>query len=173
MDLHQHLRLMARYHAWAFDRLYDEVDTLDEESYRRDVGLFFRSVHGTLNHLLLVEHLWQARLRGTVFPVSGLDQELEPDRAQLKTRLLAFAAGWRPFVDALTPAQIAGDLEYRNTAGQPFTLPYASLVLHVFNHATHHRGQISTALTQHGAKAPVMDLPYFLLKEVPRAALHG
>lgn len=172
MDLHQHMRLMADYHHWAFERLYAEVDTLDEETYRRDVGLFFRSVHGTLNHLLLVEHLWQARLRGTVFAVSGLDQELEADRTRLKARILEFARGWRPFVDALTPTQVAGDLDYRNTEGKPFTLPRASLVLHVFNHATHHRGQITTALTQHGGKAPVLDLPYFLL-ELPRAALHG
>ena len=172
MDLHQHLRVMADYHLWAFDRLYAEIDALSEADYRRDCGQYFGSVHGTLNHLLLVEHLWQARLAGTVFPVGGLNQELETDRARLRQRLLDFALGWRPFVDALSPAQIAGDLDYRNLAGEPYTLPYATLVLHVFNHATHHRGQVSTALTQLGREAPVMDLPYFLLG-VPLQRLHG
>jgi uncharacterized damage-inducible protein DinB len=172
MDLHQHLRLMADYHPWAFERLYAEVDALDDAAYRRDTGQFFKSVHATLNHLLLVEHLWQARLAGTVFPVDGLDQEIEPDRARLRQRLLAFARGWRAFVDAATPAQIAGDLAYRNLKGDPFELPYATLVLHVFNHATHHRGQISAALTQLGRAAPAMDLPYFLL-ELPREQLHA
>jgi uncharacterized damage-inducible protein DinB len=172
MDLHQHLRLMADYHAWALDRLYAEVDALSDADYFRDSGQFFGSVHGTLNHLLLVEHLWQARMQQTVYPVAGLDQQLEPDRAALKQRLQAFAQGWRPFVDALDAATVAGDLNYRNLQNTPYTLPFASLVLHVFNHATHHRGQASIALVQLGRTAPVMDLPYFLL-ELPADKLHA
>lgn len=172
MDLHQHLRLMADYHAWALDRLYAEVDQLTDADYFRDCGQFFGSVHGTLNHLLLVEHLWQARLQHTVFPVSGLDQQLEADRAALRQRLQTFARGWRPFVDALDSATIAGDLNYRNVQGTPYTLPCASLVLHVFNHATHHRGQASIALVQLGRTAPVMDLPYFLI-DLPADRLHA
>lgn len=172
MDLHQHMRLMADYHAWAFDRLYAEVDRLSDDDYRRPCGQFFGSVHGTLNHLLLVEHLWQARLKHAVFPAAGLDQELETDRARLKERLSDFARGWRPFVDALTPGQIAGDLPFRSIAGDALVLPYASLVLHVFNHATHHRGQVSIALIQLGAAAPSMDLPYFL-NRLPRERLRS
>ncbi|HVJ62114.1 MAG TPA: DinB family protein [Tahibacter sp.] len=172
MDLHQHLKLMADYHRWAFDRLYAEVDRLSDDDYRRDSGQFFGSVHGTLNHLLLVEHLWQARLEHDVYPAAGLDQELEADRAALKRRLLDFATGWRAFVDAMTPTQVAGDLAYRSLAGDRYELPYASLVLHVFNHATHHRGQVSVALVQLGQAAPVMDLPYFL-NELPRERLRG
>ncbi|MCQ4164477.1 DinB family protein [Tahibacter harae] len=172
MDLHQHLRLMADYHAWALDRLYAEVDALDEADYRRDCGQFFGSIHGTLNHLLLVEHLWQARLQHTVYPASGLDQEIESDRARLKQRLCGFARGWRPFVDALDPATLAGDLSYRSLQGQDYRLPYASLVLHVFNHATHHRGQASIGLLQLGRQAPVMDLPFFL-NELPAHTLHA
>lgn len=172
MDLHQHLRLMADYHAWALNRLYAEVDALDEADYRRDCGQFFGSIHRTLNHLLLVEHLWQARLQHTVYPASGLDQEVESDRVLLKQRLTGFARGWRPFVDALDPATVAGDLSYRSLQGQDYRLPYATLVLHVFNHATHHRGQASIGLLQLGRQAPVMDLPFFL-NELPAHALHA
>jgi uncharacterized damage-inducible protein DinB len=172
MDLHQHLRLMADYHAWALQRLYAEVDALDEADYRRNCGQFFGSIHGTLNHLLLVELLWQARLEHTVYPASGLDQEIETGRAELKQRLLDFARGWRSFVDALAPATIAGDLSYRSLQGQDYRLPFATLVLHVFNHATHHRGQVSIGLLQLGRSAPVMDLPFFL-NELPPQALHA
>ena len=172
MDLHQHLRLMADYHHWALARLYAVVDTLPDTDYRRDSGQYFKSAHGTLNHLLVVEHLWQARLAGRVFAVDGLDAELEPSRMALRTRLMDFARGWRSFVDALTPEQVAGDLAYRTMKSDDYVMPYASLVLHVFNHATHHRGQISTVLTQMGAEAPVMDLPYFLA-ELPRERLHA
>lgn len=172
MDLHQHLRLMADYHAWALARLYAEVDALADADYYRDCGQFFGSVHGTLNHLLLVEHLWQARLQHRVFEATGLDQELESDRHRLRQRLIAFAQGWRPYVDALDAATLAGDLAYRNLQNVAFTLPFASLVLHVFNHATHHRGQASIALLQLGRAAPVMDLPYFL-NELPAQKLHA
>jgi uncharacterized damage-inducible protein DinB len=172
MDLHQHLRLMADYHAWALDRLYAEIDALADDDYFRDCGQFFGSVHGTLNHLLLVEHLWQARLRHDVFPTTGLDQQLEAERGALRRRLFAFAKGWRSFVDRQDGAAIAGDLTYRNLQGTAFTLPFASLVLHVFNHATHHRGQASIALIQMGRPAPVMDLPYFL-NELPAQRLHA
>ncbi len=71
-----------------------------------------------------------------------------------------------------TRATVAGDLNYRNLQNTPYTLPFASLVLHVFNHATHHRGQASIALVQLGRAAPVMDLPYFLL-ELPADKLHA
>lgn len=172
LDLHQHLRLMADYHAWALARLYAEVDALSDADYYRDCGQFFGSVHGTLNHLLLVEHLWQARLQHSVFPVNRLDEEVETARTPLKQRLSAFAAGWRPFVDALDAATIRGDLQYRNVQGTAYTLPFATLVLHVFNHATHHRGQASIALLQLGRSAPVMDLPYFL-NALPAEKLHA
>lgn len=172
MDLHQHLRLMADYHAWALARLYAEVDALAEVDYFRDCQQFFGSLHGTLNHLLLVEHLWQARLQHRVFAASSLDQQLEPDRDRLRERLVTFARGWRPFVDTLNPATLAGDLEYRNLQGVAYTLPYASLILHVFNHATHHRGQASIGLLQLGRAAPVMDLPYFL-NDLPAQKLHA
>jgi uncharacterized damage-inducible protein DinB len=171
MDLHQHLRLMSEFHLWAFERLYTKVDQLDEADYRRDIKLFFGSVHATLNHILLVDHLWQARLKGSVFAVSGLDAELEPDRTTLRQRILEFAQGWKTFVCGLTAEQIAGDLAFRTMDGEPRNLPFASLIGHVFNHATHHRGQVTAALTQLGQQAPVLDLPYFLI-ELPRERLH-
>ncbi|UXI67652.1 DinB family protein [Tahibacter amnicola] len=172
MDLHQHLRLMADYHYWALQRLYAEVDELSDDDYRADCGQFFKSIHGTLNHILLAEQIWQARMAGTPHSFTRLDQEIESDRDKLRDHMLAFCRGWRPFVDKLTPEQVAGDLDYLNLKGEPFTMPFASLVLHVFNHATHHRGQASIGLMHFGRPAPVMDLPYFLIG-LPRERLHA
>lgn len=166
MSNHHLLRLMADYHPWAYGRLFEAVDRMAETDYRHDFGLAFRSVHGTLNHLLVVEHLWRERLQQVPCSATRLDQELQHDRSLLRTSLTEFAAGWGALVDSsdgLDEAELGRILAYQNLQGIDLALPLAPLILHVFNHATHHRGQISAILTRLGFPAPEMDLPYFLL----------
>lgn len=80
---------LARYTLWATQRVLDAVATVPESDYRRDLGLFFGSIHGTLNHLLVAEHhLWWRRFAEGVSPVIALDEEVESDRACLAERLL-------------------------------------------------------------------------------------
>jgi uncharacterized damage-inducible protein DinB len=167
MNLRRHAELMARYHRWAFELTYVEVDALSEADYRRDVGLYFKSIHGTLNHLLLVDHLWHGRLVREPYPITSLADEIEPDRGQLKARLLDRSQVWLDLLATLEDEHLAGTAEYLKIDGTPARLPRASAILHVFNHGTHHRGQISTALTQLGRKAPEIDLPYFLYSLPP------
>jgi uncharacterized damage-inducible protein DinB len=162
MDLRQHCGLMARYHRWAFERVYAEVDALSERDYHGDCGLFFGSIHATLDHLLLVDHVWHGRLVQQPFPLASLRDAVEDDRAALRSRLLARAAVWTGYLDALDDAALAGTAHFHKIDGTPASLPRASCLLHVFNHATHHRGQLSAALTRLGRAAPEMDLPYFL-----------
>ena len=95
MNPRTHFATLARYNAWATRRLLDGVAALGEDDYRRDVGLFFRSIHGTLNHLLVAEHgLWLRRFAEGVSPKLALDEEVEPDRQRLAARLLEGAARW-------------------------------------------------------------------------------
>jgi uncharacterized damage-inducible protein DinB len=167
MDLRRHCELMAEYHGWAYGRLYELLDRLDEERYRLDTGLFFRSIHGTLNHLLLVDHLWHGRLTGEPWPLASLADEVESDRAALRAQLLDRSAVWRRYLDALSERELAGTAAFRKIDGTPARLPRASCVLHVFNHGTHHRGQITAAVTQFGGLAAELDLPYFLYGLAP------
>jgi uncharacterized damage-inducible protein DinB len=169
MDLRRHCELMAEYHGWAYGLLYEQVDRVDEERYRLDTGLFFRSIHGTLNHLLLVDHLWYGRLVGEPWPIATLADEIESERAALKAQLLDRAGLWRRYLDGLSDAELAGTAAFRKIDGSPARLPRASCILHVFNHGTHHRGQVSAALTQFGGLAPEIDLPYFLYTLAPAA----
>ncbi len=162
MDLRRHCLLMARYNRWALEKIYEQIDGLSDLAYRKDVSLFFHSIHGTLNHLLLVDHLWHGRMIAQPFPIKGLNDEIETDRAALRDRLLARTDVWKHYIAGLTPDALAGIAHYRKIDDTQAALPRASCILHVFNHATHHRGQISAALTQLGASAPEMDLPYFL-----------
>jgi uncharacterized damage-inducible protein DinB len=164
--------MLARYHAWATRRLYEHVDALSEADYRRDAGLFFRSVHGTLNHLLVGEcELWYARFAEGRSPRLALDTEVESDRVRLRERLLAGAALWAPLI-AQWPASRFDktNLNYTSTKGVTLSLPFAATLGHVFNHGTHHRGQITAALTAMGHACPELDLVRMLVQERDDAA---
>ncbi len=192
--LRQQLQTLARYNQWATQRLFNSVDLLADEHYRRNLGLFFKSVHGTLNHLLLAEHrLWFQRFSGGAgaaknaekgaekgieqgteqgadthvepVPVVALNTEVEPDRHRLRQRLQIGAAAWLPWLDGVGEKQLLGDLHYRRSDGLALTLPFASTLLHVFNHGTHHRGQVTAALTLLGQRCPELDLISMLQAE--------
>ena len=164
--LQQHLATLARYDLWATRKLFDHVDALPEADYRRDAGLFFKSVHGTLNHLLVAEHLlWYRRFAAAESPKARLDAEVESDRVRLRERLLEGAQAWLPFVAGCDAARFEGRLDYTTTKGVPASLPFAATLAHVFNHATHHRGQITAAITMMGQPCPEIDLVWMLHAE--------
>ncbi len=164
--LREQLRLLARYNLWATRRLLDAVDGLPEADYRRDAGLFFHSVHGTLNHLLLADsELWYRRFAEGGSPVTALDIEIERDRAALRERLVEAALAWLPLLEVWPEARLLGRFDYRRTTGEAVALPFAAALTHVFNHATHHRGQVTAALTMLGRPCPELDLAAMLVQE--------
>lgn len=166
MNPHAHFATLARYSLWATRRLLQAVAAVPDAGYRRDAGLFFKSIHGTLNHLLVAEHLlWQRRFAEGASPKLALDEEAETDRARLAARLLESAARWQPLIESWPAARFEGTLDYTNTRGEDVTLPFALTLAHVFNHGTHHRGQISAALTQLGQLCPSLDLAPMLQEE--------
>lgn len=167
--LREHLQTLARYHLWATRRLLEAVAALPEADYRRDAGLFFRSIHGTLNHLLVAEQgLWLRRFADGVSPAVALDTELESDRERLAGRLLEGALAWPPLLEVWSEQRLLGELSYRRTDGRAMTLPFAATLAHVFNHATHHRGQVTAAMTALGHRCPELDLVRMLQEEANR-----
>ena len=169
--LREHLAMLARYNLWATRRLAERVAALPEADYRRDAGLFFRSVHGTLNHLLVAEHhLGFPRFAEGRSPRLRLDDELEHDRARRAERREAGARRWTAFLAALEPERLGGTLSYVSAAGVATALPFAATLAHVFNHGSHHRGQVSAALTAMGHAAPELDLVPMLQAEAAAGA---
>jgi uncharacterized damage-inducible protein DinB/GNAT superfamily N-acetyltransferase len=163
--LREQLETMAQYNLWATRRLCAALEPLPEADYRRDVGLFFKSIHGTLNHLLLGEgELWFKRFQGQAPNAvwTSLAQEVEPDRARLQRRLLEGTAAWLPALEGWGESRLAQDLVYTSMNGEALTLPFAATLMHVFNHGTHHRGQITAALTMLGQPCPELDLVVML-----------
>ena len=162
-----HFLMLARYNLWATERLLNKhVLELTEAAYRRDCGLFFLSVHGTLNHLLVAEHmLWYERFASGVSPKLALNDQIESERLLIVKRLLDGARRWAPLIESWPESRYAGTLDYVTTKGVPLSLPFAATLTHVFNHSTHHRGQITAAITSMGHACPEIDLVWMLQEE--------
>jgi uncharacterized damage-inducible protein DinB len=166
MNPHAHFLTFARYNVWATNRLLEAVAPLGDGDYRRDLGLFFNSIHGTLNHLLVGHLLWFSRFAEGISPKLALDDEAEPDRVKLAARLREGGARWQPVIESWPAQRFEGTLAYTTTRGQPVSLPFAATLAHVFNHGTHHRGQITAALTRLGRPCPELDMVYMLQQEI-------
>ena len=124
MDLTSYFTTLARYNVWATGRLLDAVAALPEDDYRRDVGLFFKSIHGTLNHLRVADNIWFPRFAEGRSPRMALNAELEPDRARLAARLRADATRWAPLIGTFAAPQWQGMLNYVTTQGVPTSVPF-------------------------------------------------
>ncbi|MBI4184811.1 MAG: damage-inducible protein DinB [Proteobacteria bacterium] len=152
---------LARYNAWANRRLYAACGKLPHEEYVKDRSAFFGSIHGTLNHILVGDRIWLGRIEGSTAPAPALDAILYPDFARLlvarereDNRILKLTGG-------LTEARLAGELDYANTQGERFRMPMSLVLGHLFNHQTHHRGQVHDMLSQVPSEPPPLDLAYF------------
>jgi uncharacterized damage-inducible protein DinB len=164
-----YVRRMARYNRWQNENLYGCADVLLDEERRRERGAFFGSVHGTLSHLLCGDQIWMSRFAGTPPPEGGIPDwvVLHPDWDDLKRTRATFDATIIAWADGLDSAWFASDLTYYSGgAKRDITAPKWLLVTHMFNHQTHHRGQVHCMLTQAGGKPHDTDLP--LLPELTR-----
>lgn len=155
----QHLQQLAEYNRWANARLYEAALALNELDYRRDVGAFFKSLHGTLNHLLLTDRLWLKRLTGEGDHPNNLDAILYENRAQLALARAEEDDRLVTFVASLDDTSAAGPLTYATTTGKQYEQSRADILAHLFNHQTHHRGQAHTILSLCGdSEPPQLDL---------------
>jgi len=172
VNARNHFLMLARYHVWATDRLLERhVAKLSDDECKRDVGLFFKSVHGTLNHLLVAERgLWFERFANGRSPKRKLNEEVHADRAALQAALKQAVRDWLPAIESWDEARFDGMLDYTSTEGVTRTVPFTPTLTHVFNHGTHHRGQISAALTGLGHEAPELDLLFRVVAEAARPA---
>jgi uncharacterized damage-inducible protein DinB len=160
MDLVTYAQTMARYNRWMNRSLYAACARVPDVERKRDAGAFFRSLHGTLNHLLLVDRLWLGRFKAEPFAFTALDQELYADFDELGRERERTDAEILAWADTLTCEQLDAPLTFRSASrGQDFTFRLGALVMHLFNHQTHHRGQLTTLLKQAGHDPGVTDLP--------------
>ncbi|GEO83046.1 DinB family protein [Pararhodospirillum oryzae] len=157
--MREYVLLMSRYNAWANRTLYEAVATLPETEITRDRRAFFGSILGTLNHGLVGDRLWLSRLTGESLAwFQGLDQVLHPDFAALRAAREALDAR---ILAVMPTVAVEGTFVYRDSRGMMKEAPYRVIVPHIFNHQTHHRGQVHDMLSQAGLVPPPLDLLYF------------
>ena len=148
----------ARYNRLANETLYEACGALSDPEYRRDLGAFFGSVHGTLNHLLLGDTIWMTRFEGGMHPSTNLDAILHPTFGALRGARVEMDRRIERFFSALPADFERRTVRYVNNSGIDSEDPLAVILPHFFNHQTHHRAQIHTLLSQLGRDPPVLDL---------------
>lgn len=155
-----YVRTLAAYGKWQNDSLFASASTLGEAQRREDRGAFFKSIHATLNHVLWADAMWMSRLSDvprpeTPFP--GVDHAVDWDwltqsRTEMDEKIIVWAAG-------LTSGDLVGDLVWRSgLLGSEVRKPRWLAITHMFNHQTHHRGQVHVLLTGFGVRPQVTDL---------------
>lgn len=153
------LQLAAAYNRWANEHLYAVCAELEDADYRRDLGAFFRSVHGTLNHLLLVDRLWLARLRGEAPVFTSLDTELHGEFAALRVARSVADADIVGYVDTLDAHMLAQPLCFTSfVTRRAMHMPRWVGLMQLFNHQLHHRGQVTALLGRLGVDYGDIDL---------------
>jgi uncharacterized damage-inducible protein DinB len=150
---------MARYNRWMNERLYACCEKLSDAERKRDRGAFFRSIHGTLNHLLLGDRLWLSRFLAREFRFKTLADELYADFAELARERVDTDAEILDWVETLDEKRLAAPLVFHSVVrNRNQRYPLWFLVQNFFNHQTHHRGQVTTLLMQAGVDPGGTDL---------------
>ena len=157
--------MMAAYNTEMNQRIYAAAGRLSDAERKQDRGAFWHSIHGTLNHLLWGDRAWMARFAAWPTPAQPLAQSysIEDDFASLAAARAEADAGIAAWAVAMDPAWLAGEQTwYSHAAQRDLTHPRARLVTHLFNHQTHHRGQVHALLTAAGEQTGDTDLPFVL-----------
>jgi uncharacterized damage-inducible protein DinB len=158
-----YVQRMARYNRWQNENLYGVAEQLSDAERRRERGAFFGSIHKTLSHLLWADRIWMSRFTDVPKPPGGIAESvsLYSDWDALKRERKDFDQTMIGWADTIDPAWLAADQTfYSGATKREWTRPRWHLVAHMFNHQTHHRGQVHCMLTQAGGKPADTDLTF-------------
>lgn len=156
-----HVELMSQYSRWMNLKLYASCAQLEDSKRREDLGAFFGSIHLTLNHLLHGDRMFLSRFEGRNEEFAPLGTELFPNFEDLHRERLSTDQHIARWANDLDTQWLGEALTYKSMSdGKTRTIEHWVLVTHLFNHGTHHRGQITTLLSQLGLDVGVTDIPF-------------
>lgn len=158
---HQDLCTLLDFHYWARDRMLDSLEPLSPEQFTQDLGSSFRSIRDTVAHTYAAEWVWYMRWQGNM-PTALLPADQFPDLATIRRTWGEQEQQVRAFVASLGEADVDRVMPYTLLSGVSSASPFWQMLQHVVNHASYHRGQVTTMLRQLGVQPPKsMDLIAF------------
>ena len=155
-------QLLANFNTWANEKITTSCKKLTETEYKKDRMAFFSSIHGTLNHLLVVDRAYISRIKGKDHGLKSLDQILYEKLFQLEEARIKEDKRLVDLVNSLTEESIHREITYKGFETGNTTYTINMILITLFNHQTHHRGQIHNMLSQAGIKPPEIDIPDFI-----------
>ncbi len=160
---------LVDYHYWARDRILDAIDVLTPEQYVKNLGSSFKSVRDTIVHTYGAEWIWYSRWIGTS-PSSLPDSAAFPEVSSLRAPWITQEEKVRRLVQSLAASNdLDRVIKYRTLSGEEAATMFAHMLQHVVNHASYHRGQVTTMLRQLGAPAPKsQDMIFFFRERTPK-----
>lgn len=177
MNFQPKVLLLAQYNRWMNQKCYAAAAKLTAGDLTQDRGAFFGSIIGTLNHIMVGDTIWLARFSRhcgnhgaldayqTKHLPAALDATIATDLTALHAEREQTDATILHWAGQLTEHDLEQPLSFKNMAGVAHTKDFASLVLHFFNHQTHHRGQLSTLLLQAGQDIGITDLGMYVMHD--------
>ena len=155
-------QLLANFNKWTNEKIISSCKKLTETEYKKDRGAFFSSIHGTLNHLLVVDRAYISRIEGIDHGLKSLDQILFESLLQLEEARIKEDKRLVDLVNNLSMESIHKEITYKGFETGNTTYTINMILITLFNHQTHHRGQIHNMLSQAGIKPPKIDIPDFV-----------
>ena len=149
---------LGDFNAWANERLYDSCTQLSKDDYARERKAFFGSIDKTLNHILVVDQLWRGRMEGWKPSIKSLADVPHENLNDLRAAREAEDIALKKLVGGLDAKRLERAVRYRFLDGTPAEAPLDLLLITLFNHQTHHRGQVHVMLTQSGITPPPLDI---------------
>ena len=158
MDTLNIFRTLARYNRAANQRLYEACAHISDEEYRRQRAGSFGSIHALLNHGLLADRIWMSRFSGAGKTTPPLNTVLYDEFSSLRTARQQDDVAMEEFFHNAPESFLTEKLSYTNSKGVHYEEASVPAVLHMFNHQTHHRGQVHVMLSQCGVQPPSLDM---------------
>lgn len=168
MTPNNHFELLARYNQWMNEKLYQVCAEIPDQKRKEDLGAFFQSIHGTLNHLLYGDKAWMGRFTGHPYSITVIGQDLYDNFEELREERIKTDQEILEWSNSLSVEWLESPFEYTSNVDQKTrVLPTWILVTHLFNHQIHHRGQLTTLIKQLGYEPGITDFPWLPELENP------
>jgi uncharacterized damage-inducible protein DinB len=150
------------YNCWATEKIMKKTANLSPEQLKAQTACSHGSLRGTIAHIISAEWIWRQRCQNGISPDHFIDENLFPTFESLNLRILEEQAEMRKYLGTLSRSDLQGSIEYKTTTGAAYKNTLWHILVHLFNHGTHHRSEIAEMLTRYGHSPGDIDFIFYL-----------